>query len=31
MDLGTMKLRGRQRNRWHVEEREGGKIDDGEG
>jgi len=31
MNRGTTNLGGRPRNRWHVEGREGGKIDDGEG
>ena len=31
MNLGTMRLRGRPRNRWQDEVREGGRIDGGEG
>ena len=31
MNLGTTRLRGRPRNRWQDEVREGGRIVDGEG
>ena len=31
MNLGTTRLRGRQRNRWHDEVREDGRIVGGEG
>ena len=31
MNLGTTRLRGRQRNRWQDEVREDGRIDGGEG